>query len=290
MDNTAAQIARLKAAIPLLETELADLEGEVLDIERELAPFIARYNRLIQPLQLRLEIIQSAIAELEQQQNASDAVSGSEWTPPPGYVSVEEQFRRTWRSPDRDTTPRPTESAWMPPHDYVSVEEQFRRTWQRPLSASPPDEVLSQVVGKPSQDLKQLYRQLVRRYHPDLTTDPVEREHRTRLMVEINDAYSRRDSTMLQALAERPGSGNLDEPLSVLYLRQLQQIYTQLEVRITDLKLKRTELQHGEMMSLKIQDTLSAHQGRDLLREIADTLEQEYRLAMARLDALRRSD
>ncbi|HEX3049844.1 MAG TPA: J domain-containing protein [Aggregatilineaceae bacterium] len=286
-----AQIARLKADIASLETQLVDLESEVLDIERELDQFTTRYNQRIKPLQLRLEIIQSAIAELEKPK-APDTSSGSEWTPPPGYESVEEQYRRVWRSPDRDLTPRPTASSWTPPSDYVSVEEQFRRTWQRPQrdSSPPSDDVLRQVVGEPSKDLKQIYRQLVRRYHPDLATDPVEREHRTRLMVEINEAYSRRDSAMLQALAERPATSNLDEPLSVLYLRQLQQIYTQLESRIADLKQKRADLQNGDMMWLKIQDSLGAQRGHDFLREMANDLEREYRAAMARLDTLRKSD
>jgi hypothetical protein len=264
--DTQQQIESLKFKIAQQETELADLESEILDIEQEMKAFTERYNRLIKPLQDKLNIIQDMIADLEKEKRSPPASPqpGSRWT------------------------------TWTPPADYVPVEEQYRQAWQIPKQRAAgfdaafqalPTSAASQDNAK--QELKSLYRQLARRFHPDLSTDPAERERRNRLMAEINAAYSERDLGALRALAAQPENARIDEPIAVLQLRQLQQIHDQLARRIGELRFQRSELFNGEMMSLKIQASLAAHHGRDLLQEMADQLEHDYRARLDRLDELR---
>lgn len=294
MADIQEQIRRLQDEIAEQQTELSGLEADVLDIERELSAFVALYNRVIQPLITRLEVVQDAIAELEQQRHAPPppAPDPDAWSPPPGYVSVEEQFRRAWQRPEHDDSHIPLETPWSPPPDYVPVEEQFRRAWQRPLKESETSSFASEwQASRPTTqadiNLKQLYRKLVRQYHPDLTTDPLERKRRNKLMAEINDAYSRQDAEALRTL-DTPGGGfNPRESLASMQLRQLQQIASQLAQRIAELKRKRLELLNGEMMSLKVKTSLAAREGRDLLREMADQLEADFAANLRRLDELR---
>jgi uncharacterized coiled-coil protein SlyX len=242
------------------ETELADLESEILDIEQEIQAFTDRYKRLIKPLQDKLAIIQDIIAELEKEKYFPPASSHSDshWTPPSDYIPVEEQFRQTWRVPNQRTD-----------DDFHTLSS----------SNSHPDEV--------KQELKTLYRRLARRYHPDLATDTAEREQRNRLMAEINAAYSERNLDVLRALDKQPEDARIDEPIAVLQLRQLQQIHAQLSRRVEELHARRRDLISGEMMSLKIQASLAARHKRDLLREMADQLERDYRTNLDRLDKLR---
>jgi hypothetical protein len=246
------------------ETELADLESEILDIEQELQAFTDRYKQLIKPLQDKLVIIQDIIAELEKEKYFPPASSHSDshWTPPSDYIPVEEQFRQTWKVPNQ------------------RADDGFDEELQ----------ALSSSVSHPDdskQELKTLYRRMARRYHPDLATDTAERERRNRLMAEINAAYSERNLDVLRALDKQPEDARIDEPIAVLQLRQLQQIHAQLSRRVEELHARRRDLISGEMMSLKIQASLAARHKRDLLREMADQLERDYRTTLDRLDQLR---
>ncbi len=262
-----AEIARLKADIARQETELTALEADLLDLRRELHTFQERYDRLIKPLLDRLEIIRSVIADLEAQHS-----------PPP----------QLGPAPDRPTL----ESSWTPPPDYVPVEEQFRRAWQVPTEreahAPPPAAPETVTVGEPPETaIKTLYRQLARRYHPDLTTDPAERTRRNRLMAEINDAYMRRDVEALRALAGQTVDAAPVEPLAAIQARQLRQISAQLAERIDRLKADRLELINSDLMALKLEQTLARRRGRDVLRDMAERLEREYQACLDRLDELR---
>ncbi len=264
--ETQQQLETLKFKIAQQEAELADLESEILDIEQEMKAFAERYSRLVKPLQDKLNLIQDMIAELEKEKYSPPASPqpGSRWT------------------------------TWTPPADYVPVEEQYRQAWQVPKerAAGFDDNFQALPTSSPRQDdvkqeLKTLYRRLARRFHPDLATDPAERERRNRLMAEINAAYSERDLDALRLLVAQPENARIDEPIAVLQLRQLQQIHEQLARRIGELRFRRSELFNGEMMSLKIQASLASHRKRDLLQEMADQLELDYRASLDRLDKLR---
>src|SRR5262249_32880542 len=56
---------QLEMEIHLQEIRLARLEAEISDLERDLAPFRARYARMIQPIVERLEAVKAAVAETE---------------------------------------------------------------------------------------------------------------------------------------------------------------------------------------------------------------------------------
>jgi hypothetical protein len=256
------QITRLKGEIEELQAILTDQETQVLDLEYDLNTFKARYDRIVLPVETRLKAAKEAVAELEHQRISR--LMGDE---------------------------APLTSTWTPPEGYVSVEEQFRRAWQKPAggSAPPPRPTVSQVKeAERATTLKKLYRQLASRYHPDLTTDPDERVTRTQLMARINEAYAQRDLEALQALAAQGEPANPDAPLAALHLRELQQIRRQLAERIEFLERQRLSLMHSDLMDLKLEDQFARLQGRDLLQEIADRLEEEYATWMARLDKLRR--
>ncbi len=267
MSNLDQDIARLQIEIEQQENVLAELEAEVLDLRRELNAFQSRYNRIVGAIEARLEAARTAIADLERQ--------------------------RLWKHGHPLGDYRPMEDFWEPPPDYVPVEEQFRRTWKVPLEqeaageSGPPTKPRTDAINPDEADIKKLYRSLARRYHPDMTTDPAEREARNDLMARINDAYARRDLTALQTLASHPDAAP-GQPLAALRLGELRQIKSQLERRIQTLRLERADIQLSDMMRLALEDKLTRNRGRDLLREIARQLERDYDAAMIRLEQLRR--
>lgn len=64
-------------------------------------------------------------------------------------------------------------------------------------------------------ELKRLHRRLARRLHPDLATDDAERERLSALMARVNDAYTRRDRSALELIAERLFAGEVDAEISL---------------------------------------------------------------------------
>jgi len=65
---------------------------------------------------------------------------------------------------------------------------------------------------QPSDDLKRLYLDLAKRFHPDLVSDEESRARRTVLMAELNRAYAAGDEAAMHALLDRwhdePGRDN----------------------------------------------------------------------------------
>lgn len=105
----------------------------------------------------------------------------------------------------------------------------------------------------PSEELKRLYRDVCKKFHPDLVMDEAERHRRTELMKEINAAYARGDSARLQELltgeASAPeavqGEGIMFELIRII--RKIAQVQTRIEA----IRQKTTELQQSEMFQLK---------------------------------------
>lgn len=267
MDGHETEIAELKAVIAEQENLLTELESEIIDLERDLQPTVNRYNRIVASKAARLDVLKKTIEDLE-----NDLAAKNVPEPPPIASSPY--------------------TNWTPPEDYVSVEEQFRQTWKVPPQAANHAPAPHAIEPERPNDgtrgtLKSIYRGLVRRYHPDLTTDPEERERRNRLMAEINAAYTDGDAEALQALAAQDQTAPVIEPLKHIQLRQLQQLHEQLTSRIAQLQTERHDLLNGDMMWIKVQSSLASRQGRDYMKDMAAQIDAEYNAQLDRMFELK---
>jgi hypothetical protein len=86
--------------------------------------------------------------------------------------------------------------------------EQADQTYRSTQSAQ--KETESAKKATVSDVLKKLFRELVRKFHPDLTTDEEEKRRRTELMKEINAAFSAGDEDRLREIL---GGASLDDDL-----------------------------------------------------------------------------
>jgi hypothetical protein len=276
MNDIFQQIKRLQTDIRERQKAVDELQAEVRELERELDAFSTRYDKVLHALN-RLDAVKKAISELEHERRIralgqqGAPLRQRPWKPPAGYVPVEEQIKRNQQNRRNPTTD--------PEHD---LRESAQET---PEAAKTSDEINLEA------EVKRLYRKLARRWHPDLATDEADAKHRTQMMALINEAYAAQDLETLLSLDDdlNNDSGNAQvTPLVMLRLRQLQKSFRDLTQRLTALRQEHFDLMHNSLMDMKIEESLAAGQGRDLLGEIIAEADAEYWQCMARLDELQR--
>jgi hypothetical protein len=252
MADTEAQVAELRAAIAQQEREIGALERELVDLRAGVAKFEARYNKIVKPVADRVQAAQAAFRQLQELQLKR-------------AMGELQSLESLWRKNQPPPAPNP-----MPaPDDMLPSAERTAPATNR---------------------LKTLYRKLARLYHPDTAGDEAGRAARTQLMALINQAYSENDYEALADLAknaEKNGRVNSNLSLAVLQVRRLQQQADDLAMHLEHLKAEKMNLQHGILVNLQLQAALAKAKGQDLLREMADSLEQEYQQWIAKVDALR---
>jgi hypothetical protein len=139
----------------------------------------------------------------------------------------------------------------------------------------------------PSPELKKLYREAAKRVHPDTATDEKDRTRRERLMKEVNAAYVAGDeealSRILAGLDVSPdavqGSGIGADLIRVL--RQLKQIRN----RIVAIELEIVNISDTDLAKLKAKADRATAEGKDLLEEMAASVEARVNILRREVDA-----
>lgn len=162
---------------------------------------------------------------------------------------------------------------------YLPVERQYQRAWQAPPRAAPTPP--RQPISPASEEqIKRLYRQLARRFHPDLATDDVERAYRTQKMAAINDAYAARSLTELETLAKEPDryiqtGGARPGQTEAQLVQALQNELVRIQRRLREIKDELRSIHQRPSVQLSLGVRVARRQGRDLLGEMAAELEQK---------------
>jgi hypothetical protein len=250
------QLALLRQQIEAAETELVEREAELVDLKVEMSAFQLKYEIQVGRKMQELERLEASLARCKKQIDEYRQWGGRGRPKTPGgaeYVSVEEQYRRTWRDP-------PPPGPWFPP---------------------PPMDPAMQKT------LKVLYRQLCRRFHPDLTQDPKERTWRTEMMAAVNAAYEAQSLTELQALAARPARPALQEAGADRHrLDALRDRLGHIRRRVREVEQEAYDLTHGSMMEMSLEVKLAASDGQDLLAEMEAEVEKDLERRRVELDFL----
>ncbi len=127
---------------------------------------------------------------------------------------------------------------------------------------------------QPSAALKSLFREVAKRIHPDFAKDDADRQHRTRLMAEANDAYSQGDAEALQRILDdyQESSESVQgEGIGAELVRIIRQIH-QARKNIANIDQELTNLRASDIAQLKHDVEVAEQEGRDRLAELATTL------------------
>ncbi|KJK54693.1 hypothetical protein ACFCYM_02260 [Streptomyces sp. NPDC056254] len=179
--------ARLERAVRAAEQALIEFEIAVETFRVEVENFSRLHHQKLGPMYTRLDELDALIAEAkaartgdaEDLRRAQDARSLV--MPMPG---VDELFHD-----------------WLD-SDGISDDAAAMLT-DRPVR--PPERV------RPSEEVRRLYRELVRQAHPDLAQEEGERERRDAFIARVNAAYGRGDEGLLRELAEEWAAGPAPE-------------------------------------------------------------------------------
>ena len=126
-----------------------------------------------------------------------------------------------------------------------------REEWgRRHERTSGHDRPTSESKPKDPKTAKELYRTLVKKYHPDLVNDPDAQAQRTAIMIEINEAYQKQDVSALEELLNRPSIMDPeDEDTGEVLIRLIRRI-AQLDNLIEMATKRIAKEKEGELFQL----------------------------------------
>ena len=128
---------------------------------------------------------------------------------------------------------------------------------------------------QPSAHLKSLFREAAKRIHPDFAKDEADRELRTRLMAQVNAAYSQGDADALQRILDEFGNSPESvqgEGVGAELVRIIRQIH-QAKKNIAAIEQELESLRASEIAQLREDVEKAEREGRDLLAELAASVQ-----------------
>ena len=138
--------------------------------------------------------------------------------------------------------------------------------------------------------MKRLYRQLARRFHPDLAGNAVERQVRTVKMTAVNDAYAARSVPELLALAEElddEATGAFVAQTTAEMGRALEAEIARCRRRVREIGAEVQNFHLHPIVQLSLETKLARRQGRDLLAEMAQKLQRKLAQKSAERDMIK---
>jgi len=140
-----------------------------------------------------------------------------------------------------------------------------------------------------SDKLKKLYREVARKFHPDLSSCPQERQHRHQLMVEINRAYETGAEDRLRELLEA-GAGlegvEIGGSMSAEMILLVRRI-AESKQRLAEIESEIEEIVASETYKLKLRVENAETIGVDLFADLIGQVDRQIKKAVARLEHLR---
>ena len=260
-----------QAKVRELQVILDELRPQLITAEAELADRLAAINRFEFDLRARVGHLTHELESLEAEIADYRTLirrRREEWLERHGYDAIVGEWGDLWEVVDEEEG---AEAA-----DSYRYRDPAQRTAPKPIS---PDEAVS---------LKKLYRQLARRFHPDLAENDRDRQHRTTLMIAINAAYAAADLARLEQLASEPdsitGVSHYDslQQQAVALLREIQR----LEKRLTEIHSELKHLGQHRSSRLMRRVEIALGEGRDLIAEITRDLKEKIMQTLIERDIL----
>jgi chromosome segregation ATPase len=259
-ENWREEINKFQGLLDELRPRLIEAEANFAERLALISAFEFQVRARLEPLTRRLDDLQAEIDELRQMlRRYRNDVSGLLDDDGPEKFSGE-----SWRFDEQ------SDAAASGGFRYRAVPE--RKT----------------VLLKEGQlaTLKQLYRQLARRFHPDLALDEADRAYRTDMMMAINAAYTAGDVDKLQRLSLEPSYASTLAQTDQELAESLQREVERCQRRLLEIEQERATLDNHDSTRLMKRAERAAALGRDLLDELAGDLRRRISEKLVERDVL----
>jgi chromosome segregation ATPase len=251
-------VRELQALLDELRPQLIDTEAQLAERLAAIGAFEFQVRARLDSLNRRLDALQAEIDELRRALRRFQA-DALEWD---DVLPRREKGGDRWRF-----------------EEGAAASGDFR---YRVKSEAPRPVLEGDLIAA----IKTLYRQLARRFHPDLALDETDRAYRTDLMMAINAAYAAGDLAALERLATEPNSlsrapQNLEE-LAISLQREVDRCRR----RLAEIATEMATLESHNSARLMKRVERAAAEGRDLLAELATDLRRRIGQKMVERDVL----
>lgn len=255
-----ADLNRLRLRLNKKREYIAILELELFNTRVALHEFMVIYQEKISPLEQQVRNLRRKLYKILESQREDDEEVPPEFTPKNGFNGEDE-----------------TEA---PEINFEEKEE--NNGWRKVGKRSKND-----LSPKTEEQIRVLFRELARRFHPDLTTDPEEKKWRQEIMTRVNQAYTNRDMAALKSLAEEPDRAvDSPEQSKIQEIKTLKLEIKRLDGVIADLKARIFHLEESPAWHLKIEARMKRRSGRNLLSEMETKFQDQIADLQDRLIAL----
>ena len=248
-----------------LEATLAELRPRLIDAETQLADRLAAIGAFEYKLRARLESLSHRLDALQEE-----------------IDDLRAALRRYQDALDWGDDLQPAvrgERGWRFSGEEAAASGRYRyhKTAEAPRPA---------LAAEQQAALKQLYRQLARRFHPDLALEEADRAYRTDLMMAINAAYAAGDMAALERLAAEPDNAprapHTDEELAAALQREIDHCRR----RLSEIAAELATLEGHDSTRLLRRAERASAEGRDLLAELAADLRRRINEKLVERDVL----
>ncbi|WP_107407924.1 MULTISPECIES: hypothetical protein [unclassified Streptomyces] len=254
--------ARLARAVRAAEQALIEFEIAVETFRIEVENFSRLHHQRLGPVYARLEELDALIAEARAERTGD----------PEDLRRAQELRAMVMPMPEVDELFHHwVDSEGLSPEAAAMLNEQ---------SVQAPPRV------RPGDEARRLYRELVRKAHPDLATEDAERARRDEFLTRVNAAYARGDEALLRELADEWDAGPAPVAADVSESEQLYARLDWLAQRKELLAALARELEEGAIGSML---RLAPDDPDRLLDEVAEQLLAQVSEREAELAGLRAS-
>ncbi len=247
------QIETIEALLAMLRPRLIEAETELSDRLAAISAFEFKLRSRIAKLTDKLDKLDAEIQELKR--------------------------KMRWLGEGWQTDPENEAVAWASGKTASETGDyRYREVAKEPRQALAEEERAS---------LKQLYRQLARRFHPDMAIDEADREYRTQLMMAINAAYAAGDLEKLEQMLLEP-----DAPHTIVIQSEQEQLdllsreLTRVQNRLQEIDDELEQLDKHKSTLMMQRQAEIALAGRDWFAEVEAQLREDISMRQIERDVL----
>jgi hypothetical protein len=264
-----SQRLRLLQEKQQLMENIAALESELTTVQAEVTEFTRQYHQQVGQRMAKLEALQASLARKNSPRAAQASAARTE----------------------KAAQPHETQTFKERQADFSAFESHHASEQSSHDAANP------QKKTAPAQDIKRRFRQLAQQIHPDRATSDADRAWRTQLMSQANHAYRQNDARALSDVAALWEARKEHAPRMAANesLRSAETTPPDAELTAEVGRLRtyliRIEQKLQQIFGTRLYDLFmtarqAARQGRDLLREMAEQLDESIRKLQAQEHAI----